>query len=289
MVTPLKDIDTLDEQGMENLIERMIDAGVNGIFLLGTTGNAPALTYELRYELIEKACKKIDGRVPVLVGITDTSIVGSVNVAKKAADAGASALVLAHPYYLAGSQGEILQYLKNLVPQLPLPLFLYNMPGCTKLTFAPDTVVEAAKIDGIVGLKDSGANMVYFHVLQHKLKDKPDFALLVGPEELMGEAVLLGGHGGVPGGANMFPKLYVDLYQAAASKDLAKVNELHAKVMDVSCRIYNVGNSGNNYLCGVMTVLELLGVCSGFMAEPFHGFGQKEKDIIKKHLEELDM
>ena len=289
MVTPLTGRDTLDVAGMEKLIEHILGGGVNGLFLLGTTGNAPALSYELRYELIEKACKVVNGRVPVLVGITDTSFVGSVNVAKKAAECGADALVLAHPYYLSASQDEILQYLKDLMPELPLPVYLYNMPGCTKLTFAPATVKAAAEIDGIIGLKDSGANMVYFHQLQHLLKDKPDFSLLVGPEELLGETVLLGGHGGVCGGANMFPSLYVNLYKAAAAKDVDKVNELHAKVMDISARLYGVGNSGNNYLCGVKTALGLMGICSDFMAEPFHGFGDKEKKIIANHLKELNM
>jgi len=289
MITPLLDRDKLDLEGLEKLIEHILGGGVHGLFILGSTGAAPSLSYRLRYELIERSCKQVAGRVPVLVGITDTSFVESINVAKKAADYGASGLVLAHPYYFSASQAEILEYLKHLAPELPLPLFLYNMPGCTKQTFAPDTVKAAADIDGIVGLKDSSANMVYFHVLQTVLKNRPDFSLLVGPEELMGETVLLGGHGGIPGGANMFPSLYVKLYEAAAAKDIDKVNEVHKQVMDISCRLYNVGNSGNNYLCGLTTAMGLLGICSDFMAEPFHGFGEAERKTIAKHLEELGM
>lgn len=86
MITPLLDIDTLDVRGMECLIEHILEGGVSGLFILGTTGEFSSLSYRLRYELIERTCKQVAGRVPVLVGITDTSLVESVNLAKKSAE-----------------------------------------------------------------------------------------------------------------------------------------------------------------------------------------------------------
>jgi len=287
MITPLLDRDKLDVKGTEKLVEHILGGGVHGLFILGTTGNAPALSYRLREELIERVCKQVGDRVPILVGITDTSFVGSVNIAKKAADSGAAGLVLAHPYYLSAAQAEILEYLENLAPELPLPMFLYNMPSCTKLTFEPAMVRKAADIDGIVGLKDSSANMVYFHNLQTVLRDKPDFSLLVGPEELLGESVLLGGHGGVCGGANIYPQLYVELYNAAYAKDVDKVNKLHDKVMDISNAIYSVGKYGSSYLSGVKCAVSCLGICNDFMAEPFHRFGAAQRKIIDERLVKL--
>ncbi|TFG50705.1 MAG: dihydrodipicolinate synthase family protein [Candidatus Brocadiia bacterium] len=287
MVTPLTAYDTLDVAGVEKLVEHILGGGVHGLFILGTTGNAPALSYRLRFELIERVCKQVGKRVPVLVGITDSAFAESINVANKAAQCGAAGLVLAHPFYLPAAQDQIHGYLERLVPKLQLPVFLYNMPSCTKLTFDPGWVRKAADIDGIAGLKDSSANMVYFHKLQTLLRDKPDFALLVGPEELLGETVLLGGHGGVCGGANIFPKLYVDLYNAAVAKDIDKVNNLHNKVMDISCALYSVGIYGSSYLQGVMAAVSCLGICSDFMAEPFVAFGPKEKKVIDERLVEL--
>ena len=233
MVTPLKDRDTLDAPGLERLIEHILAGGVQALFILGTTGEAPSLSYQLRYELIERACAQVDRRVPVFVGITDTSFVESVNIAHKAKEAGAMAVVLAPPYYFFAEQPELLEYLEHLVPEMPLPLFLYNMPLNTKLILKPETVLAASNIEGIIGLKDSSANMIYFHQLQMLFKDKPDFTLLIGPEELLGEAVLSGGHGGVCGGANLAPRLYVLLYEAAVAKDLIAVAALHKKVMKI--------------------------------------------------------
>ena len=261
--------------------------GVHGLFILGTTGEGPSLGYRLRYELIKRTCTQVAGRVPVLVGITDTAFVESVQTACKAKDAGARAVVLAPPYYFTPAQPELLEYIEHLVSELPLPLFLYNLPGRTKVAFGLETVRAAADIPGIVGLKDSSLNMIYFHQLQMLLEDKPDFALLVGPEELLGEAVLLGGHGGVPGGANLAPQLYVDLYNAACAKDLPAVESLHKRVMQIRTNIYNVGRYESSLLQGLKCALSCIGICSDFLAEPFHRFRQAERDIICRNVEEL--
>ena len=290
MVTPLLDRDTLDLEGLERLIEHIIAGGVHGLFILGTTGEAPALSYPVRYELIEKTCKLVAGRVPVLVGITDTIFAESIDIANKAEQASAQAVVLAPPYYFPAGQPELLEYLTHLVKQINLPLYLYNMPSHTKVTFEPDTIVAAAALDGIVGLKDSSGNMIYFHKLQRRLADRDDFALLVGPEELLAESLLLGANGGVNGGSNFYPELYVNLYNAAQAQDWPTVNKLHNKIMDISAAIYGVGHyGGSSYLKGVKCALACLGICNDFMAEPFHAFRNAEHQIIKDHLEQLGL
>jgi 4-hydroxy-tetrahydrodipicolinate synthase len=287
MVTPLLDRDSLDVTGLEKLIEHILAGGVDGLFILGTTGEAPSLSQRLRRELIERVCAQVKGRVPVLVGITDTCFVESVNIARKAKDAGAQAVVLAPPYYFPAGQGELLEYLEHLMPELPLPLVLYNMPSYTKLVFEPDTVKAAAAITGIVGIKESSGDMVYFNKLLSLLKKQPDFSLLMGHEELLAEAVLEGAHGGVCGGANLVPKLYVDLYNAACSRDLSTVETLQKKVMQISNAIYGVGKYESSYLKGLKCALSCMGICSDFMAEPFHRFRRTERKVIRRHIEEL--
>jgi 4-hydroxy-tetrahydrodipicolinate synthase len=287
MVTPLLDRDTLDVAGLERLIEDILAGGVHGLFILGTTGEAPSLSQRLRRELIERVCEQVKGRVPVLVGITDTCFVESVNIACKAKDAGAQAVVLAPPYYFPTGQGELLEYLEHLIPELPLPLVLYNMPSYTKLVFEPETVRAAAAITGIVGIKESSGDMVYFRKLLSLLKKQPDFSLLMGHEELLAEAVLEGAHGGVCGGANLVPQLYVDLYNAAYSKDLSTVESLQKKVMQISKAIYGVGKYESSYLKGLKCALSCMGICSDFLAEPFHRFRYAERKVIRRHLEEL--
>jgi 4-hydroxy-tetrahydrodipicolinate synthase len=288
MVTPLLDNDTLDNAGLEKLVEHILKGRVTSLFILGTTGEGPSLSYKLRFEMIEKTCGQVKGRVPVLVGITDTSFTESAAVARKAADLGAQGLVLAHPSYFPAAQCEILSYLKDMAPKLPLPLFLYNMPSHTKLTFSPDSVRKAADIDGIVGLKDSSANMFYFHKVQEQMAGRPDFTLIVGPEELLAETVLLGGHGGVNGGGNMKPELYVELYNAAKNRDFSKIQALHDKVMEISGKIYTVG-AHSSYLRGLKCALSCMGICSDALAQPFKPFGPEDRKIIAERVEQLGL
>ena len=288
LVTPLRDRDTLDLAGLERVIEHVLKGGVRGLFILGTTGEGPSLSYRLRRELVSAACKLVKCRVPVLVGITDTAFVESANLARHAADAGADAVVLAPPYYMPEGQPELREYLAHLVPELPLPLFLYNMPPLTKVPFEIETVRWAMDRPRIVGMKDSSGSMIYFNRVRAMLAARTDWTLVVGPEELLAEAVLLGAHGGVAGGSNIFPALYVALCEAATRGDLARTRELHSVVMQVSERLYHIGKHASSVIKGIKCAMSCLGVCDDFMAEPFHRFRETERKQIEIAVAELN-
>jgi len=288
IVTPLRDGETLDPEGLERLLEHVLSGGVRGVFVLGTTGEAASLPHRLREELVRRVCRLVSGRVPVLAGITDTVFEESVKLARAAAEAGAQALVTAPPYYFPAGQPELLEYLGHLLPRLPLPLFLYNIPRLTKVAFEPSTVAGAAAMPGVAGIKDSSEDMPYFVRLRDALRDRPDFALLVGSEVLLGESILGGAHGGVLGGANLFPRLYVDLYEAAAAKDLARTRALTEKVMKVAAAIYGAGRHGSSWLKGLKCALSLKGICGDYMLEPFHRFREEERRKIREGLDSLE-
>ncbi|KEO74273.1 dihydrodipicolinate synthase [Anditalea andensis] len=287
MVTPLLDNNTLDIVGLERLINHVISGGVHGLFILGTTGESTSLPYALRDELVRRTCAMVDRKIPVLVGITDTAPSESLRLAEIAANEGADAVVAAPPYYFSMGQPELIEYYEYLADSINLPLYLYNMPSHTKIVIEPNTVHSLSKHRNIIGLKDSSANNVYLNSVINMMKDRPDFSLLVGPEELMAETVLLGGHGGVNGGANMFPSLYVQLYEAAFTGDLEKVKLLHSKVMTISSKLYKVGNFGSSYLKGLKAALSVLGICSDFIASPLSSFKIEEKEKIKKAIDDI--
>lgn len=277
MVTPLlSDNVSLDINGVKKLVEHLIAGGVHGIFILGTTGESTSLSYATRRQLIIETCTVVNNRVPVFVGITDTAIEESVQLADVAKASGAVAVVAAPPYYYGLGQEELFNYYSKLADQLSLPLFLYNMPSHTKINIDAKTVVRLSEHDNIIGLKDSSANAVYFQSLIHLLKSKPQFSLLVGPEEITAEIVLMGGHGGVNGGANMFPKLYVELYNAASARDFDRIAVLQHLVMEISTKIYTLGSYGSSYLKGVKGALSALGIIESNLAMPFNTFEEKE-------------
>lgn len=288
LVTPLKDEYNLDLPGLKKLIEHVMGGGVHGLFLLGTTGEGPSLSYGLKYEMVKRSCEIIGGQVPVLVGITDTSFAESIRLAEHAAACGADAVVLAPPYYFPAGQPELLEYFGHLAPKLPLPLFLYNMPAMTKVVIDVDTLRKAAEMDNIVGFKDSGGNMIKYHEYIRAMQDRPDFSMLIGPEELLGESVLFGGHGGVAGGANIKPRLFVDMYNAAAAGDLAKIKKLQDEIFSLR-ELYSCGQYSSTFIKGVKCALNCMGICSDFMAEPFHAFRETEKNKIEVLLRKIKL
>ena len=289
LVTPLLDNNTLDLEGLEKLVEHVIAGGVNGLFILGTTGEAQSLSYELRAEMIKQTARILKNRLPLLVGISDTSLADSISLSQVASESGADALVSAPPYYFATGQPELAEFYESLIPQLELPIYLYNMPSHTKVNFAPSTIHRIAENEKVIGFKDSSANGTYFQQVMYEMRDRKNFSIFVGPEEMMAEVVLMGAHGGVNGGANMFPKLYVDLYKAAASQNMAEVKRLQSIVMQISATIYSVGSFGSSYLKGVKCGLSVLGICNDFLASPFNKFDEEHRNRIRLAIENLPL
>jgi 4-hydroxy-tetrahydrodipicolinate synthase len=140
---------------------------------------------------------------------------------------------------------------------------------------------------GIAGMKDSSGSVIYFNRVRAMLPARPDWSLLVGPEELLAETTLLGAHGGVSGGSNIFPKLYVELYAAASRGDLTRTRELHGVVMQVTERLYHIGQHASAVIKGIKCAVSCLGLCSDFMAEPFHRFREPERKKIEAAVAEL--
>jgi len=286
MITPLTENGELDTEGLKRLVEHLISGGVHGIFLLGTNGEGPSLTYALRKELISKACKLINGRVPVLVGITDTSFEGSLDIANHSKDEGADAVVVAPPYYFPISQEEMIEYLENLIPASPLPVMMYNMPSCTKMHLSIETVKKAKEL-GAIGIKDSSGDVFYLYSLIDTFKKSPEFSIIAGTELYLPETIIYGGHGAVAGGANFFPKLFVDLYNASLTDDKVAIIELRDKVLKLYDTIYNVGNNVSRFTKGTKSALYAMGICEDHMALPLCRFNDEGRDEIKNYVEEF--
>lgn len=279
MITPLTDRDTIDEAGTERLLNHVIDGGVAGVFILGTTGEAPSLSYRLRRDFIKLASRIVDGRVPMMVGITDTAFVESVELARAAEDAGAAGVVLSTPYYFPAGQTELRQYTERIVQELPLPLMLYNIPSLTKVAFEIDTLRQLAEHAGIVGVKDSGGDMDYFRQVVTLSELRPDWTFLVGPEHLLAESVQAGGHGGVNGGANVFPKLFTSMFTAAKAGDTDSIAVLQEQI-DRLQPIYEVGKYASRFIKATKCAASLRGICSDHMAEPFNHFFDPERQKV---------
>jgi len=276
LATPLLDPETVDGRSLEKLVEHVTHGGVDAIFVLGTTGEGPCLSMAQRREVVERVCR--ESTVPVLVGITDSSMREALLLAEFSAIHGAAGLVYAGPTYSPISQPELIDHTARLASALTLPLFLYNMPSHTKVVFEPRTVAELSRHSTIHGLKDSSGNLMYFQAVRGLVPE--NFGLLMGPEELMVPALMFGATGGVNGGANLFPEMYVGLYNAFKRDDLTQAGSLQEQILSLSRGIYGLGTYSSSYLKGLKCALSLMGFGTGALVEPYQGFETAERDRI---------
>ena len=268
VVSPMIAPDQLDVEAVDRIVDHLIKGGVSGLFVLGTTGEGPSLTCQMRYEMTERACEHADGRVPVLVAVTDTSLAESVALAEHASACGASAIVAAAPYYFDVSQAALGDWFLRLADSSPLPLMLYNMPSCVGVNLDLETVARLADHPNVAGIKDSGGEFPYFQQLCDRYRDRDDFVVFMGPEELLAEAVAAGAAGGVCGGANLLPQVYSRLYLAAVRKDAAEIRHWKQTIEEIFVSVYRDDEGRMKLIPALKLALEECGLCNSVVAPP---------------------
>ena len=326
MVTPLNAKRQLDKAGVKKMVKHLVDGGVDGIFLLGTTGEGPHLSYAIRRELVKLVCqevRKLSSRpqalkpsnlqalkpsnlqtlkpsnlqtlkpsntqtLPVLVGITETDLEDALAFAKDCKAFGAAGVVAAPPYYFKLTQAECVAWFTEMADRSPLPVVVYDMPAHTDTVIEPATIAKLAAHRNIVAMKDSSSVIALFNKFRVALapfKDK--FSLFMGPDEAMGEAVLLGADGGVCTGANLWPAAFKAMYEAAKTGDVARVRELQTFTTTSSYLLYGLGQGQIGFLKGVKAALAEMGLIQNVLAAPFKPFTGKELVPVKAAVKAL--
>lgn len=285
MITPLNEDFSLDVEHTIRLVHHLNEGKVDGIFILGTTGETASLSSDVKGDLIRLVCREVKGQIPVLVGITDCSFVESLDLANIAAESGAAALVAAPPFYMNISQEELIAYYQKLAEEVPLPLFLYNMPSHTKISIELSTVKTLSAHPNIIGIKDSSGDLSYFEGLCRAFRDYQGFRIFVGPEEILLQTLQLGGHGGVTGGANLFPRLYTSLFVAFENQDFEKAEQLQETILFLSQQLYQNNQYQSSYLKGLKAAMSFENLCKGILAPPLAAYSESEKKNLKAKYE----
>lgn len=287
MVTPLAGDDELDFVGLEKLIDHMISGGVHGLFVLGTTGEGPALSYRLRQEVIRRTCKQVNGRIPVLVGVIDTARTEMLAIARVADEAGADAIVFAPPYYFPLSQNDLVRCVTTFTAESPLPVYLYNVPNPNHARYTLDSLKVCGDLPRVVGFKDSSGDFEFLKDALQLFHDRPEFGIFVGPEGLLAKGLVEGVRGGVSGGANAFPKLYVALYQAYVDGRLEDMRTLQSWVEKFNREVYSTGEPESGLLRGLKCCLSLMDICGSRLCWPYVAAKSQERDQVAKTLHAL--
>ncbi|MFI8445214.1 dihydrodipicolinate synthase family protein [Streptomyces rochei] len=222
VLTPLTPTGRVDTASVRRLTEHLIGAGVHGLFLLGSSGEAAYLTDTQRLTALETAVDSAAGRVPVLAGVIETTTARVLDRAADAARAGADALVATAPFYARTHPVEIADHFRRVREGAGLPLLAYDIPVAVHTRLPRDVVLGLAADGTLAGLKDSSGDEGALRRLLIELRrHAPDFSVLTGSELTVDCALLAGVDGVVPGLGNVDARGYVRLYTAARSGDWA--------------------------------------------------------------------
>lgn len=293
VVTPLTDDHEFDEVSYERLLNRMIDAGVDGLFVLGSSSEVVFSTDERRREVIEAAIRITDGRVPVMVGVIDTATPRVIEHIRVAEELGADAVVATAPFYAIIGQKEVERHFRLLHAATDLPIFAYDLPQCVHIKLQGDMLVRLGSEGVLAGVKDSSGDDVGFRFLSidneqlgHPLQ------LFTGHEVVVDGAYLSGADGAVPGLANVNPDLYVQQWKAFKEGDWDRVRELQTQEARLM-RITSVTEGETGFAAGVgafKTALNLMGIFdSPQMPEPVLPLEGKNREAIAEVLREEGM
>ena len=233
MVTPFDEREEVDLQATEAVVERLIEAGVDGIVALGSNGEFSHLTGEERKRFAEEVAKIVAGRVTLVVGVGASGTKEAVELARQAERVGADGVIVVPPFYWKVGEEALFKHFARVAESVDIPILIYNFPMLTGIDLSPGLVARiASEIPNAVGLKDTVTEYSHIvNVLREVKPVRPDFSVLPGFEDQILPGLLAGADGAISGLANVAPELFVGLIGAFEQGDLQKAAELHKRVL----------------------------------------------------------
>lgn len=277
LVTPFNEDKSVDYKGLENLLNHVIDGGIDYLVLMGTTGESVTLSKGEKVAVVD-FCKKINNsRIPVVLGIGGNNTMQVVEDIKSANLDGIDAILSVSPAYNKPSQEGIYQHYKMISGNCPLPIIVYNVPGRTASNISAETTVRLANdFENIVAVKEASGDM---DQIMKIIKNKPsDFVVLSGDDGLTLPMIHMGAEGVISVIGQSHPKEYSDMVSFGLSGNQEIANQLHNKLYDFYVPLYAEGNP-----VGIKACLELLGICKSQVRLPL----VEASDAIKNELKSL--
>ena len=281
VLTPVLEDETVDEQGYRALIRYMINNGVHGVFSCGTLGETMTITQAERDRAIRIAADECKGKAKVFAGVMDTSTKRVIENIKRIEDCGCDAAVITPVFYdRHTSQGEIIRLFEDVANATSIDLVAYNIPPFVVEKIEPATVAALADIDAVKAYKDSAANFNDTVKVCNALADREDFSILNGTPVQYMPAAMLGCDGVVPGMGSMYPKVFVEAYNASLTGDV----ELMRKFNKLICLAGSVYASAKNGTAAVKYAVSTMGFMNERVLRPTDGCTDAEKEKILRQM-----
>lgn len=282
LVTPFKKDESIDEEAFRALIQH-VTPNVDGIVPCGTTGEFVYLDLEERKKLVDIAIDEMKGGKHVIAGTGACSTKHAIELTNYAKDAGADASLIVSPYYLNPTDKGHYEHFYRIAKRTDFPIIMYNIPQCTG-SFLPRRVIEdLAKLENIIGLKDSSGNLTYTLEVLEKVRGKID--VVIGHDEVVLPALAAGCKGMILASAQVFPEIWQELFKAVKDRDLEKAQELQMKVQKLARIFCRYGGA-----VPVKAALRMMGLKMGRTRKPLREGGviiHEDREEIMVELEKL--
>lgn len=279
ILTPMDENENVNETELRNQVDRLIGAGIHGIFAFGTNGEGYILSEQEKERVLQIVVEQTAGRVPVYAGSGCISTKDTIRMSRRAKEMGADVLSIITPWFAAASQEELVAHYTAVAEAVDMPIVLYNIPARTGNALQPATVERLAEIDTIVGVKDSSGN--FDNMLQYiERTGTGDFAVLSGNDSLILWNLMAGGAGGIAGCANVFPKNMVEIYEAFQRGDLKRARECQDNIRAFR-NCFKYGNPNTI----VKAAVAMQGYPVGACRRPFDRISEEGKRALTKVLE----
>jgi len=280
MVTPFKADGTLYEEGIRKLVNFLIEKGVSGFFICGTYGTGPAMTTEERKKTAEIVMDEAKGRSKVIVHVGSSNVDTIFELAKHAEDVGADAVATVPPFYYAYDEETIVNFFKELVSKVNIPVFVYNNPARSGNPITVRMLKRLVEV-GVTGIKDSCFDLVRFYEFIVNI-DRKDFEFIIGTESLLVPAYLAGSRACISGLANAFPEINVKTFNLLKEGKYEEAAKAQLEII----KLREVLHLAPTYP-SVFEALRLRGIDVGYPKPPFRRLTKEEIKRLEEGLRKL--
>lgn len=284
VITPLDADGRFKEKAMRKLVDYLIDGGVHGLFVVGTTGEFYGLSPEEKREIFLVTMDQTRGRVPVYAGTNGITTRESIALTRIAEECKVDAVSVLTPMFISPSQSQLVDHYKAIAESTSLPVILYNNPPKTNVALTPATVVKLAEVPNIVGIKDSCGDLTVTGEYIRLTRDRGDFSVLMGRDTLIFGALCYGATGSIASCANVAPRICADIYNKYKLGDMAGALDAQFKLAPLRIA-FNIGT----FPAVIKESLELLGIDAGPCMDPVGPMTAKEKEELRQVLVGMEL
>ncbi|ASF28876.1 dihydrodipicolinate synthase [Bacillus amyloliquefaciens] len=280
MITPFDSKGNVDFQKLSTLIDYLLKNGTDSLVVAGTTGESPTLSTEEKIALFEFTVKEVNGRVPVIAGTGSNNTKDSIKLTKKAEEAGVDCVMLVTPYYNKPSQEGMYRHFKAIAEETSLPVMLYNVPGRTVASLAPETAIRLAEIPNISAIKEASGDL---DAITKIIAETPeDFYVYSGDDGLTLPILAVGGRGVVSVASHIVGSDMQQMIKNYTNGQTATAALIHQKLLPIMKELFKAPNPAP-----VKTALQLRGLDVGSVRLPLIPLNEDERLSLSSVISEL--